>query len=204
MQNQEPQLTTRPGNSTVQGIPDPLTPVDIAPTNERPADVGASFAEPTELQPVESSFAGRPTKMAVARHNTSGTNRFGQDANGFPYCLLNMEAWREAPFDLRIARWFRSEEEALSAAGASVGPAAGTANEPTTWSARFAGGIRVELHFEEGSRWVLWVDTYGKLERRRDSATPHFEHAKRIAAHWFGDPITPWFPSAAINLKEKK
>jgi len=204
VQNHGPQNNNGPCNVRFEGTPDAPAPDESAPRNEPQIDLHTSFPEPTELQSVESQFAGRTTKMAIARHNTSGVNRFGQDADSFPFCLLNMEAWREAPFDLRIARWFRSEEEALSAAGASVGPAAGNANAPTTWSARFAGGIRVELHFEEGSRWVLWVDTYGKLERRRDSATPHFEHAKRIAAHWFGDPITPCFPSAASNLKERK
>jgi len=195
----QPEEAIQPSVESVLKAQEAPTPTSVEPANEPQTDLEASFTEPTELESVESSFAGRLTKMAIARHNTSGTNRFGQDADGFPFCLLNMEAWHEAPFDLRIARWFRTEEEALNAAGVctkeSGANKGGKVKSPPTWSARFAGGIRVELRFEDGSRWVLWADRYGKLERCRDSATPYLAHAKRIAVHWFGDPITPWSPA---------
>jgi len=202
MQIPKSQVGARTAGESVEDAAAPPARNAVAPTNEASINVDAIFAEPMELQSVESWFAGRPTRMAVARHNTSGVNRFGQDAQSFPFCLLNMGAWQDCPFDLRVARWFRSEDDAVCAGGVRPGAEAVRVPASKAWSARFAGGIRVELRQEQTDRWVMWVNKDGKFERRKDFATPHLAHGKRTATCWFGTPLTPWSPAASSDSEE--
>jgi hypothetical protein len=149
-------------------------------------------SEPTGLRTVECQFAGLRVRLTVARHNLSGVNRFGQEADRCPYCLVNIAAWRAAPFDLRLARWFDSREAAASCGEGRVDAPAESAPAPTLWSARFPGGVQVELRLEQGGRWLMWVVREGVVERRKDFASPYAEHAKRTAEQWFGALLTSW------------
>ena len=56
---------------------------------------------------------GGDVRFTFCRHRVSGPNRFSQDPGEFPYCMVNRAAWRRRPFDLRLIRWYRSEEEAV-------------------------------------------------------------------------------------------
>src|SRR6478609_4681917 len=51
--------------------------------------------------------------------------------------------------------------------------------EPVDLEADFPGGIRVQLRFEQGARWSMWVSDGGAWKRRKDFASPHEEHACR-------------------------
>jgi hypothetical protein len=58
--------------------------------------------------------------------------------------------------------------------------------------AEFQGGARVQVRSNGPGRWCLWVNVGSAWHRRKDSATPHFDHARRIAEHWFGKPTAGW------------
>jgi hypothetical protein len=74
----------------------------------------------------------------VARHWIDGTNQFGQSTADFPFCLVNLPAWRRAPCDLRLAEWYRTEQEAIEKyAPAPLEP------EPLACAASFAGGVQI-------------------------------------------------------------
>jgi hypothetical protein len=113
-------------------------------------------------------FAGGRSLVTVARHNLSGVNRFGQDGDEFPFCKIDMEAWADCPFDLRLARWFRSIEEATSDARPQIeAPAPAPTSSATRWRSGFQSGVRVELK-QDGSRWLMWATQNGRSERRPD------------------------------------
>ncbi len=130
-----------------------------AVTTTSPARESHSLSPvPTGLRTVQCRFAGGASRMTIARHNLSGTNRFGETAAEFPYCLVNLAAWKECPFDLHVARWFRSKEGAAS--HAEGGTAAQVEKLPASklWTGEFAGGLQVELRWEQGGRWLMWVN----------------------------------------------
>jgi hypothetical protein len=64
--------------------------------------------------------------------------------------------------------------------------------EASLTEAEFQGGARVQVRSNGPGRWCLWVRVGGIWLRRKDSATPHFDHARRIAEHWFGKPKAGW------------
>lgn len=136
--------------------------------------------------------------MTIARHNLNGRNRFGQDAAEYPFCLLNLAAWKECGFDLRVTNWFRSREEATSYAEGRIDVSVEAPAASNTWSAVFSGGVQVELRSEHG-RWLMWFAQDGKTERRRDFSSPSVEHAKRTAEHWFGTPVKGWSAGALAS-----
>lgn len=160
--------------------------------------------EPTGLRTVECQFAGLRVRLAVTRHNLSGVNRFGQEADRSPYCLVNMAEWRATPFDLRLARWFGSREAATNYGAGRVHAPAESALASTLWSADFPGGVHVELRLEQGGRWLMWVVQAGKVERREDFASPSAEHAKRAAEQWFGAPVKSWSESRLLAAKRSE
>lgn len=161
--------------------------------------VGSTAVEP-RLTPVpevvgnyEAYFGGTPSKLTLVRHNQVGVNRFGQAAAEFPYLFVNYAAWREMPFDLARAHWYRSRDEALAAVGGAPCPKPPKPKpEVNATCARFPGGVGVELRQEGKSRWLMWVTRNGKRQRRRDFASPFLEHARRTAEHWYGVPVGGW------------
>lgn len=183
-------------------------------------DVATRAAEPVEkerragieqqslrvLKTVDSWFDGRKIPMTIARHNLAGENRFGQDSGQFPYCLVNMAEWRDCPFDLRLARWFRSQDEAVAhPQGCIVSEPREDPKDPQVvkrWRAQFAGGIEVELRQDQKSRWVMEVTKNGLWERRKDFASPFLEHSQRTTEYWYGTPLTPWSPAASSDSEE--
>jgi hypothetical protein len=179
------------------------------------SDVASRAAQPVEgerrvsiehqslraLKTVDSWFDGRNVPMTVARHNLAGENRFGQDSGQFPYCFVNMAEWRDCPFDLRLARWFRSQDEAVAhPQGCIVSEPREDPNDPLvvkSWRARFAGDIEIELRQEQKNRWAMDVIKNGRCEQRKAFASPFLEHSKRTAAYWYGTPLTPWSPAGS-------
>jgi hypothetical protein len=67
-----------------------------------------------------------------------------------------------------------------------------TGLEPVDMEASFAGGVRVRLGYEQGARWLMWVSSGGRWNRRTDFASPHAEHACRTAEQWYGPSIEGW------------
>jgi hypothetical protein len=145
---------------------------------------------------VQISFAEDRTRMNIARHNLSGVNRFGQNAAEFPFCMVNLAAWKDCPFDLRLANWFRTCDEAIQYAGGRSEAPSEKPPESKVWSAAFAGGVQVELRHQQGGRWLMWVAQNDKLERQKGFATPYVEHAKMTAEHWYGAPVGGWTATA--------
>jgi hypothetical protein len=129
-------------------------------------------------------------RYTAVRHHVIGSNHLGQDSTEFPVCLVNLAAWRRTPVDLRLARWFRTEEEAIDEYRPRA-PAA-LAPEPSACIAEFSGGVHVELRRESSSRWLMWEVKDGRRKRRPDFASPYLDHAKRTAAHWYGEPVSAW------------
>jgi hypothetical protein len=180
---------------------EPSKPVsDFWITGASPSGAGEGhWPEPAGLRTVESWFGGRKTRMTIARHNLNGRNRFGQDAAKYPYCLVNLAAWKECRFDLRVANWFHSREEATSAARGCIDPPVDTPPVSRVWSASFPDGIQAELRSDHGNRWLTWVSRDGRTERRRDLVSPCAEHAKRTAECYLGTPVSGW---SACRLSE--
>jgi hypothetical protein len=133
-------------------------------------------------------FNGRQVAMTFARHNCSGTNRFGQDAHAFPFCVIHVERWREHPFDLSCLPWYHSPEHAAE-------PPRETASEvPKLAGSRYAakcGGTPVVLQ-QKAERWSLYAGGTSARCRRRDFASPFVEHAMRQAEAWYSPPTEPW------------
>jgi hypothetical protein len=67
-----------------------------------------------------------------------------------------------------------------------------TGLEPADMEATFAGGVRVQLRYEQNTRWLMWISRGGVWTRRKDFASPYAEHACRCAEQWFGQPISGW------------
>jgi hypothetical protein len=134
--------------------------------------------------------------MTIARHNLVGTNRFGHDAAEYPYCIVNLPAWKECPFDLHAAQWFRSREEAIGHVAGRI-ESVDKPPDSKVWSATFDGGVEVGLSLDH-SRWIMRVAQHGGIARRKDFASPHLDHSKRTAEDWYGPPIAGWSPSEML------
>jgi hypothetical protein len=80
---------------------------------------------------------------------------------------------------------------------AYVKPRYVTGFEPVDMEACFAGGIRIQLRYEHGARWLMWVSSGGPWKRRKDFASPYPEHACRAAECWYGAPVNGWRPAEA-------
>src|SRR4051794_5117526 len=50
---------------------------------------------------------------------------------------------------------------------ATIGTRFVTGLEPVDMEASFAGGIRVQLRFEQGARWSMWVSNGGRWTQRK-------------------------------------
>lgn len=135
--------------------------------------------------------------LTIARHHLNGVNRYGENAEQFPFCLVNLPAWRRTPSDLHAARWFRSEQDAVEWVQPKPLPLPPPPPEPPFCNAVFPGGIEIELRRENGCRWLMWETRYGKKTRRKDFASPSLEHAKSTAEHWYGVPLSGWSTSDA-------
>jgi hypothetical protein len=159
----------------------------------RPADP-SEFPQPTGFKTVASGVGADEVRYTVVQHHVKGSNHAGQDGAEFPFCLVNLAAWRREPGDLRIVNWFRSEQDAMS----RYLPSGPPAPEPSACSAMFAGGIQVELRRETQSRWLMWEVIAGRRTRRTDFASPWLGHSKATARHWYGEPLTDW-----VEMQEK-
>jgi hypothetical protein len=148
------------------------------------------YPKPTGFRTVLAGYGSEQIRYTVVRHNIIGMNRFGQNSSEFPFCLLSLAAWRPTPCDLRDARWFRSEQEAID--HCLPPPPPPPEPEPTACTASFADGVEVELRRENRSRWLMWVTKDGYRTRRTDFNTPFFDHARRTAEHWYGVPLNGW------------
>jgi hypothetical protein len=136
----------------------------------------ASYPEPTGFKTVVAGFGAEQLRYTVARHQITGTNRFGQNSAEFTFCFVYLAAWRRAPCDLRLAEWYRTEQEAI----AKYAPPP-PAPEPTDCIASFAGDVQVELRRENRSRYLMWEVRNGRRTRRVDFSSPYLNHAKRTA-----------------------
>ena len=123
-------------------------------------------------------------------HNCSAINRFGQDPVKYPYCVLNLPAWREKPFDLTLTRWYPRRPRRWRQVTAVEAPPPKPEDRRTC--AVFAGGVQVTLRLEANSRWLMWVEHYGTRRRRKDFASPSLDHARRSAEHFYGVPVSGW------------
>lgn len=162
--------------------------------------------ELTAIRTVWCRFTAGAAELTIVRHRTDGQNRFGQDGREYPYCAIDLAAWRQRPVDLRLARWFASCEDVLAAAcGRPTAEEKKAAEEAAArvdqerreaktkvHSARFAGGIGVELRINGSSRWSMWLSNGGRLTGRKDFASPSLDHAKATAEHWYGSPTDGW------------
>jgi hypothetical protein len=155
----------------------------------RPSAPG-QYPKPTGFRTVVAGYGSKDqVRYTAARHQITGNNRLGQDSVEFPFCLVSLEAWRQAPVDLRLAEWYRTEQDAIDKY--SPHPPEPQA-EPLDCVASFVGGLQVELHRENRSRWLMWEVRDGRKTRRRDFASPYLDHAKRTAAFWYGEPVEDW------------
>lgn len=115
----------------------------------QPAGKG-KYPEPSGFKFVVVGSGRDQVTYTAARHWLDGTNEIGQNSADFPFCLVNLPAWRRTPWDLGAAGWYRSEEEAL----AKYAP---QPPEPD-WAAcvaTFPRGVQVELRRENSSRWLM-------------------------------------------------
>jgi hypothetical protein len=171
-------------DGSTEAVAGPTVPV-IAP---HPADAG----NPQGIRTVEVQLGSTRSRVTVVQHGCSGFNRFGQHALKFPFALVNMPAWRDAVFDLRIARWYPTQAEALRFATGLVEAPAAHLKEPERCAAEFPRNVRVELRRESPSRWSMYASNGGRANKRKDFASPFLEHAKRTAELWYGEPIDGW------------
>ena len=74
------------------------------------------YPEPRGIETVVRDLGNTSTRLTLARHDCPGPNRFGQSAEQYPWCLVNMPRFRERPFDLQQARWYEDEASAFAAA----------------------------------------------------------------------------------------
>jgi hypothetical protein len=148
-----------------------------------------NYPQPTGFRTVVAGYGEDQVRYTAMRHNVAGTNHLGQDSTEFPFCLLNLPAWRRSPFDLRLTRWYRSEQEAIDQYRPK--PPAPPAPEPKACAADFGGGVRIEI-VKDGSRWLMWEMRGGRARRRTDFASPFLDHARRTAVHWYGEPLSEW------------
>jgi len=155
---------------------------------------------PTGLGAIAVPFDGRQISLTLAHHNCRGVNRLGQHSTEFPYCAINLAAWRERPFDPAHVRWYKSRRDVLVNETAESEDKSISETLTSTW---FRGGVRVEIRRSGSNRWYIWAAVgAGRLMKRTDSATPHLEHGRRTAEHWFGKPIDGW--KSITNVKESK
>ncbi len=144
-------------------------------------------ATPVPLAPVKRLYADGPTLFTLVRHGCGGPNRSGQDAVEFPYAVINYPLWKRDRFDLRLARWYRSREEAF-AGGPAQSERKPPEDEEKCTCADFPGGVRVTIQRQAG-RWLMFEERYGKQVRRRDFASPFLGHSRMCAEHFYGEPL---------------
>jgi hypothetical protein len=58
----------------------------------------------------EFSYAG--ARWHIVKHGMTGKNSHGHPSSNL-YASINLEAYKRHPFDLRIARWYKTIEEAV-------------------------------------------------------------------------------------------
>jgi hypothetical protein len=149
---------------------------------------------------VEYRRHGERVRLTAVKHNVRTPNSRGQDPREFPFALVNMKAWRELPFDLRAARWYRTKPEALGAAETSQS----AAPDIDCWKAEFADGVRLELRRQGRARWFMWTLDSARWVRRKDFASPHLDHAKRTAEDWYGEAVRDWEPSSQTGRTARR
>lgn len=151
---------------------------------------GSQYPQPTGFRTVVAGYGSDQVGYTAARHHIREKNFLGQDGVEYPVALVNVAAWRRTPCDLRHARWFRTEKEAIDEyrprAPAPPPP------EPAACVAEFSGGVQVELRRENTNRSLMWKCKDGQRTRKKDFASPSLYHAKRTAAIWYGDPVSEW------------
>jgi hypothetical protein len=152
--------------------------------------VANRYPQPTGFRTVAVGYGNDQVRYTAARHNIMGTNQFGQSSTEYPFCLVNMAAWKRTPCDLRAAHWFSAEQEAIDHYRTPV--PVPSALEPEACIADFPGGVQVELRHENHSRWQMWEVRGGRKKRRMDFASPYLEHGKATAVLWYGEPQTGW------------
>jgi hypothetical protein len=133
-------------------------------------------------------FNGRQVAMTLARHNCSGVNRFGQNARSFPFCVINVERWREHPFDLSRLPWYRS------AAHAAEQPREPATEQPISTGSCYVatcGTTRVVLE-RKARHWLMFVNGTTERCRRRDFASVSLQHSQETAEAWYSPPTDPW------------
>jgi hypothetical protein len=148
----------------------------------------AGYPEPTGFKTVASGVGSDEVRYTVVQHHIKGPNHVGQDGAEFPFCLVNLAAWRRGPVDLRLVHWFRTERDAMS----RYLPPAPPPPEPLACFAMFAGGVQVELRRENRSRWQMWEVRSGHRTRRTDFSSPWLGHSQTTARQWYGEPLTDW------------
>jgi hypothetical protein len=159
------------------------------------------YPEPSGFRTVVAGYGSDQVRYTVAKHQITGTNRYGQTSVEFPFCLVNLAAWRQAPCDLRLAEWYRSEQDAVAK---YAPPPPAPEPEPTDCIASFAGGVQVELRRENRSRFLMWEVRNGRRTRRSDFSSPFLDHAKRTAACWYVEPVEDWHDLQEIKPRRMK
>jgi hypothetical protein len=157
------------------------------------------YPAPSGFKTVIAGVGPDAVTYTVARHWIDDTNQSGQNSADYPFCLVNLPAWRRSPCDMRLAEWYRTEEEAV----AKYAPRPPIAPEPSTCIGNFAGGVQIELSREGPSRWTMWEVRYGKRKRRTDFASPWLDHAKRTAVYWYGEPIGGWHAPGTATVPSR-
>jgi hypothetical protein len=66
--------------------------------------------------------------------------------------------------------------------------------------AEFPNGITVQVRRSGVGRWELWVSHGASRQRQKSPATPFFDHARRIAEHWYGQPKSGWYVPEASDV----
>jgi hypothetical protein len=57
----------------------------------------ATYPAPTGFKTVVAGFGADQVRYTVARHQITGTNRFGQTSTKFPFCLVNPRGMATKP-----------------------------------------------------------------------------------------------------------
>ena len=150
------------------------------------------FPTPAVVRRQNVVFNGRQVAMTFVRHNYTGTNRFGQDARSFPFCVINVARWREYPFDLARLPWYRS------AAHAAEQPREPATEQPIPTGSCYVatcGTTRVVLERKAG-HWLMFVSGTTERCRRRDFASVSLQHSQETAEQWFGPATQRWLEEA--------
>jgi hypothetical protein len=162
----------------------------------------ASYPAPTSFKTVVAGFGADQVRYTVARHQITGTNRFGQNSVEFPFCLVNLAAWRRAPCDLRLAEWYRTEQESIAK---YAPPPPVPEPEPMDCIASFAGGVQIEPRRENRSRFLMWEVTQraGELAGLTSPAPTWIMQSARLPAG-MASRLGDWQGLQGIKTGRKK